>query len=30
MIEHDLYHAGEIDHLRSLLREDDWWAFDRD
>jgi uncharacterized damage-inducible protein DinB len=29
LIEHDLYHAGEINHLRSLRRADDRWAFDR-
>jgi uncharacterized damage-inducible protein DinB len=25
MIEHDLYHAGEINHLRALLQENDYW-----
>ena len=25
MIEHDLYHAGEINHLRSQLSGDDRW-----
>jgi hypothetical protein len=25
MVEHDLYHAGEINHLRSLLQENDYW-----
>jgi hypothetical protein len=25
MIEHDLYHAGEINHLRSLLQGTDYW-----
>jgi uncharacterized damage-inducible protein DinB len=25
MIEHDLYHAGEINHLRSILQENDYW-----
>ena len=29
LIEHDLYHAGEINHLRSLQDADDRWAFDR-
>jgi uncharacterized damage-inducible protein DinB len=29
LIEHDLYHAGEINHLRSLRGADDRWAFDR-
>jgi uncharacterized damage-inducible protein DinB len=29
LIEHDLYHAGEINHLRSLRSADDRWAFDR-
>ena len=28
MVSH-LYHAGEINHLRSLRRADDRWAFDR-
>lgn len=27
MIEHDLYHAGEINHLRSLRHEHDQWAY---
>ena len=27
MIEHDLYHAGEINHLRSILLRSDRWAF---
>lgn len=26
MIEHDLYHAGEINHLRSLLQRRDSWG----
>ena len=26
MIEHDLYHAGEINHVRSLLHGEDRWA----
>ena len=25
MITHDAYHAGEINHLRSLLGDDDRW-----
>jgi hypothetical protein len=28
MIQHDLYHAGEINHLRSLHRQTDRWAYD--
>jgi hypothetical protein len=28
MIQHDLYHAGEINHLRSLHRQADHWAYD--
>jgi hypothetical protein len=27
MIQHDLYHAGEINHLRSLRRQNDKWAY---
>jgi hypothetical protein len=27
MIEHDIYHAGEINHLRSLLQHSDRWAY---
>jgi hypothetical protein len=27
MIEHDLYHAGEINHIRSLRSRDDRWAY---
>jgi hypothetical protein len=30
MLQHDLYHAGEINHLRSLYGGDDRWAFDRE
>ena len=26
-IEHDLYHAGEINHVRALRQETDRWAF---
>jgi uncharacterized damage-inducible protein DinB len=28
MIEHDLYHAGEINHLRALLQGNDRWPWD--
>lgn len=27
MIEHDIYHAGEVNHIRSLMSGDDRWAF---
>jgi hypothetical protein len=30
MIQHDLYHAGEINHLRSLYRQDDRWEHERE
>jgi uncharacterized damage-inducible protein DinB len=30
MIQHDLYHAGEINNLRSLYRGDDRWAHERE
>ena len=30
MIQHDLYHAGEINHLRSLRGGDDRWAHERE
>lgn len=30
MIQHDVYHAGEINHLRALHDRDDRWAYDRD
>lgn len=30
MLEHDIYHAGEINHLRSLLVERDAWAWELD
>ncbi len=30
MIQHDLYHAGEINHLRSLYRRDDRWERERE
>jgi hypothetical protein len=28
MIAHDLYHAGEINHLRALLQATDRWQYD--
>jgi hypothetical protein len=28
MIEHDLYHAGEINHIRALRQGDDRWAWE--
>lgn len=30
MIQHDLYHAGEINHVRALHDRDDRWGYDRD
>ena len=30
MIQHDLYHAGEINHLRALCRRDDRWEHERE
>ena len=27
IIQHDLYHAGEINHIRSLRQETDKWAW---
>ena len=27
MIQHDLYHAGEINHIRALRRQSDAWAY---
>ena len=31
MVEHDLYHAGEINHTRALLQDDyGWWKPDSD
>lgn len=30
MVQHDLYHAGEINHIRSVRRQDDRWEYDRD
>jgi hypothetical protein len=29
MIAHDLYHAGEINHLRALRQGNDRWAYDK-
>jgi hypothetical protein len=29
LIEHDLYHAGEINHIRGLFEENDDWAFEQ-
>ena len=29
MITHDAYHAGEINHLRSLMGPDDRWRFEQ-
>jgi DinB superfamily len=28
MIQHDLYHGGEVNHLRALLQHTDRWAYD--
>jgi uncharacterized damage-inducible protein DinB len=30
VIQHDLYHAGEINHIRSLFAGDDRWAHERE
>jgi hypothetical protein len=30
MIEHDYYHAGEVNHLRSLFERADRWAWEQD
>ena len=30
LIQHDLYHAGEVNHIRSLLAGDDRWAHERE
>jgi DinB superfamily len=30
MIQHDLYHSGEINHIRALHHEQDRWAFERE
>jgi hypothetical protein len=27
ILQHDTYHAGEINHIRSLLAEDDRWRW---
>ena len=29
MIQHDLYHAGEINHIRSQCQQTDRWAYDQ-
>jgi uncharacterized damage-inducible protein DinB len=29
MIQHDLYHAGEINHIRALRQRNDRWAWDQ-
>lgn len=29
LIEHDLYHAGEINHVRSINQKDDIWAYEK-
>jgi hypothetical protein len=29
MITHDAYHAGEVNHIRSLFSGDDRWMFER-
>jgi hypothetical protein len=28
MIQHDLYHAGEINHIRALRQRNDRWAWE--
>ncbi|MDQ3706127.1 MAG: DinB family protein [Chloroflexota bacterium] len=28
MVQHDLYHAGEINHIRCLRQENDRWAYE--
>jgi hypothetical protein len=30
MIEHDLYHGGEINHIRSQHQQNDRWAWLQD
>jgi len=30
MITHDLFHAGEINHIRALHHEDDRWEWETD
>jgi hypothetical protein len=27
MVTHDAYHAGEVNHLRSMLGSDDRWRY---
>jgi hypothetical protein len=27
MLQHDVYHAGEVNHLRSILAADDRWRW---
>ena len=29
LIEHDVYHAGEINHLRALAQQNDQWRFEQ-
>ena len=29
LLEHDTYHAGEINHIRALLLSDDGWKWAR-
>ena len=29
MIDHDLYHAGEINHIRTVRQGNDRWAWQR-
>lgn len=29
MIEHDLYHAGEVNNIRSICQKDDMWAYNK-
>jgi hypothetical protein len=28
LLQHDTYHAGEINHLRALIADDDRWLWD--
>jgi len=28
IIEHDVYHAGEVNHLRALRQDDDRWPWE--
>lgn len=30
LLQHDLYHSGEINHIRSLFSGDDRWLFQRE